>query len=70
MAQHLELLQAATSGPEKVIGDSFRKHPENMFTTPYQGIDLLCTGKFAYVAVKSKFSDLFTDYICIWKLNK
>ncbi len=49
--QTFEFLQSATSGPEKIIGDSFRNHPENMFTIPKQGIDLLCTGKFAYVAV-------------------
>ena len=53
------ILKAATSGIEKIIGDSLRMHPENMFTSPYKGIEMLCSGKFAYVSVKILYTTKF-----------
>ena len=56
------------SGPEKIIAHFIRNRPENMFTTPHQGIDLLSSGKFAYVAVKIITYNLQTK--SIGTLNK
>jgi len=45
------LLQNSTDGMEKLIGDSLRTHPENMFYDPRQVIKKLMTGKHALAQV-------------------
>lgn len=44
-------MQNGDSGYRKVLGDSLRKHPENLFANQKKGFEMMYTGRFAYVAV-------------------
>ena len=44
-------LQNASEGVEKIIGDSLRSNPKNQFTLLGQAIEMLMTGKYAFVYV-------------------
>ena len=47
------LQKAATSGPEKVIGDSLRNNPDNLITNLGEVKAKLITGRYAFSYVSS-----------------
>ena len=44
-------IKSATSGPEKVIGDSLRANPENLIQNLKQVKDKLITGRYVFTYV-------------------
>jgi hypothetical protein len=54
-------IQSATSGTEKLIGDSLRNNPGNLFATLAEAKRKLVTGSYALIYVKLKDTNLYTD---------
>lgn len=51
--RYYDLLQEATSGPYKILGDTARADPKLLFLTPVQRTELLWTSKYANSCVSS-----------------
>ena len=58
-------IKSATSGPESVIGDSFRANPSNLISVLGEAKEKLKTGKYAFSYVLSDSS--FNQNTCIFK---